>query len=325
MTATLSARQLLQRLRLRQVALLLALRRLGTLRAAAEELGMTQPAASQMLQELEGVLGLALFERVGRGLRPTAAGEAVMAHCEGLEGSLQALARTLDGLREGEGGVLAVGCIPASSPTLLVRAVAQLKRERPLVKVRVVTETSDHLLDLLDAGELDLVIGRLTEGRAHGDYRSVVLASEPLSMVVGARNSRAQERNLSLAGLMNDPWVLQPRPSPMREVLEQEFRLHGLDTPRNLVETASMHTTVFLINEAPMVAVLPAALATRHAAEGLLAVLPLALEHGLEPYRAIVPRQRPLGVAARRFLELVEPGAVEAVRVDADLASAQRS
>jgi molybdate transport repressor ModE-like protein len=309
MTPSPSTRQLLQRLRLRQVALLLALKRLGTLRAAAEDLGMTQPAATQTLKELESVLDVALFERAGRGLKPTAAGEAVMAHCEGLEGSLQALARTLEGLHDGEGGVLAVGCIPASSPTLLVRAVAQLKRERPLLKVRVFTETSDHLLDLLDAGELDLVIGRITEGRAHGDYRSTVLAIEPLSVVVGARNSRALSKDLTLAALMNDPWVLQPRPSPMREVLEQEFRLHGLDVPRNLVETASMHTTVFLINEAPMVAVLPAALALRHAAEGLLAVLPLALRHRLEPYRAIVPRQRPLGAAAKRFLELVEPGA----------------
>ena len=53
MSTSPSAHQLLQRLRLRQVALLLALQRLGTLRAAAEELGLTQPAATQMLRELE--------------------------------------------------------------------------------------------------------------------------------------------------------------------------------------------------------------------------------------------------------------------------------
>ena len=300
-----SARHLLQRLRFRQVALLLALQRLGTLRAAAAELGMTQPAATQMLQELEAALEQPLFERAGRGLRPTPAGTAVMAHFEGLHGSLEALARTLEGLREGGGGVLAVGCIPASSPTLLVQAVAALKRERPLLKVRIVTETSDHLLDLLDQGELDLVIGRIAEGHAHGNYLSTVLAAEPLSVVVGPRNSRAREQALTLQALMRDPWVLQPRPSPMRELLEQEFRLHGLDMPRNLVETASMHTTVFLIYEAPMVAVLPAALAARHEQEGVLRVLPLQLHQALEPYRAIVPKERPLGAAAQRFLELL--------------------
>lgn len=300
----LSARHLLQRLRFRQVALLLALRRVGTLRAAAAELGMTQPAATQMLQELEAALELPLFERAGRGLRPTPAGEAVMAHFEGLHGSLETMARTLEGLRGG-GGLLAVGCIPASSPTLLVQAVAALKREQPLLKVRIVTETSDHLLDLLDQGELDLVIGRIAEGHAHSDYDSTVLAAEPLSLVVGPRNSRAREKALTLQALMRDPWVLQPRPSPMRELLEQEFRLHGLDTPRNLVETASMHTTVFLINEAPMVAVLPATLAARHEVEGVLRVLPLELHQALEPYRAIAPKQRPMSAAAQRFLELL--------------------
>jgi molybdate transport repressor ModE-like protein len=305
MDSVVSARQLLQRLRLRQVALLLALQRLGTLRAAAAELGMTQPAATQTLQELERVLELPLFERAGRGLRATAAGVEVMSHFQGLHGALESLARTLEGLREGGGGVLVVGCIPASSPTLLVQAVARLKRERPLLKLRIVSETSDHLLDLLDQGELDLVIGRITEGHAHGDYDSTVLASEPLSVVVGPKNSRARTRQLALPALMNDPWVLQPRPSPMREVLEQEFRLHGLDTPRNLVETAEMHTTVFLINEAPMVAVLPAALAARHEREGLLKVLPLSLHRTLEPYRAIVPRQRPLAAAGQRLLALL--------------------
>ena len=62
MDAAVSGRHLLQRLRLRQVALLLALQRLGTLRAAAAELGMTQPAATQMLQELERALDVPLFE-----------------------------------------------------------------------------------------------------------------------------------------------------------------------------------------------------------------------------------------------------------------------
>jgi DNA-binding transcriptional LysR family regulator len=303
MSTSPSPHQLLQRLRLRQVALLLALQRRGTLRAASEELGMTQPAATQMLRELENTVDTPLFERVGRGLKPTPAGTAVTAHFEGLQGSLATLARTLQGLRDGAGGQLAVGCIPASSATLLVQAVAKLKRERPLLNVRIVADTSDHLLDLLDRGELDLVIGRLTEGRAHRDYQSAVLAAEPLSVVVGRRNSRSRDKRPTLAGLMQDPWVLQPHPSPMREVLEQEFRRLGLDTPRNLVETASMHTTVALINEALMVAVLPAALASRHEAEGLLRTLPLVLQQTLEPYRAIVARQRPPGPAALRLLE----------------------
>ena len=314
MAATLTGQHLLNRVRLRQVALLLEVRALGTLRAAAAQLGMTQPAATNMLKELESALGVRLFEREGRGLRVTAAGMAVTAHFDGLSGSMAALGRDLDDLRAGGGGSLAVGSILAPSPTLLTRTVAQIKREQPRLRLTVLTETSDHLLDLLQQGLLDVVIGRITEGHAHRDHLTRVLEAERLSVVVGPQHPLAQRRagtrakrvkRLTLADLIDQPWVLQPRESPMREVLEGEFRLHGLDTPHNLVETSSILTTIFLIGEAPMVAVVPASLAAPYAAKDLIHILPLRLSNELEPYGSIVRRGRTLSAAARRFLELL--------------------
>ena len=121
MTEAHAVPQLLNRLRLRQVALLLEVQATGTLRAAAARLGMTQPAATKMLHELENALAIPLFERQGRGLKPTAAGRAVAEHFHGLRGSIAALSRDLQALREGGGGRLAVGHIMASSPVLLTR------------------------------------------------------------------------------------------------------------------------------------------------------------------------------------------------------------
>ena len=83
--STPSTEQLLNRLRLRQVALLLAISEFRTLRNAAFKLGMTQPAASKMLRELEDAFGEPLFERVGRGLKFTATGDAVLANYRKLE------------------------------------------------------------------------------------------------------------------------------------------------------------------------------------------------------------------------------------------------
>ena len=300
-----SSSTLLNRLRLRQVALLLEVRALGTLRAAAAQLGMTQPAATNMLKELESALDIRLFEREGRGLRATAAGAAVMAHFDGLNGSMTALARDLDDLRAGGGGSLAIGSILAPSPTLLTRTVASIKREQPRLRLSVLTETSDQLIDLLDEGTLALVIGRLAEGHAHRDYLIRELEGEPLSVVVGPQHPLAGVRRISLAALIDQPWVLQPRESPMREVLEREFRRLGLDQPQNLVETSSILTTTFLIGEAPMVAVVPASLAARYAAKGLVRVLPVRLVDELESYGSIVRRGRPVSAAANRFLDLL--------------------
>jgi DNA-binding transcriptional LysR family regulator len=305
MEPALSAQLLLNRLRLRQVALLLEVQATGTLRAAAEQLGMTQPAATVMLKELEAAVGVRLFDRAGRGLRATAAGTAVMSHFEGLRGSMAALARELDDLRMGGGGALSVGSILAPSPTLLTRTVARIKVEQPRLRVSVLTETSDRLLDLLEQGKLDLMIGRMADGHAHHEYLFRELEGEGLSVVVGPQHPLARVRRTSLAALIEQPWILQPRESPMREVLEREFRLQGLDAPQNLVETASILTTIFLLAEAPMVAVVPSSLAARYADKNLLQVLPVRLSNQLDPYGSIVRRGRPLSAAAQRFLDLL--------------------
>ena len=126
-----------------------------------------------------------------------------------------------------------------------------------------------------------------------------------LSVVVGPQHPLARVRRTSLAALIDQPWILQPRESPMREVLEREFRLQGLDTPQDLVETASILTTIFLLGEAPMVAVVPSSLAARYAEKKLLQVLPVRLVHQLDPYGSIVRRGRPLSAAAQRFLDLL--------------------
>ncbi|MEO8280375.1 MAG: LysR family transcriptional regulator [Ideonella sp.] len=304
-TTPLSAPLLLNRLRLRQVAMLLEIRSHGTLRAAAANLGMTQPAATNMLKELESALGVRLFDREGRGLKITAAGAAVTAHFEGLNGSMAALAREIEDLRIGGGGLLAVGSILAPSPTLLTRTVARIKLEQPRLRVNLLTETSDRLLDLLEQGALDIAIARMVEGHKQRDYVARLLEGEPLSVVVGPQHPLARARRVALATLIDQPWVLQPRESPMREVLEREFRVQGLDRPQNLVETASIMTTIFLLGEAPMVAVVPTSLATRYADLGSVRILPVRIGVELEPYASIVRRGRPLSAAAARFLDLL--------------------
>jgi DNA-binding transcriptional LysR family regulator len=309
MTDPLAAPQLLNRLRMRQVALLTAVQRHGTLGAAAAQLGMTQPAATKMLHELEATLGCLLFTREGRGLRPTPAGQTVMTHFDGLNGSIEALARDLNALQRGGAGRLCLGSILASSPAWLTDAVAQLKRELPMLELVISIETSNRLMEQLERGELDLVIGRLVEGYTHADYECELLDGEPLSVVVGPQHPLAAQRGLALADLAGQPWILQPRGSPMREVLEREFRLQGLDAPLDRVETASIMTTTSLLAVSQAVAVMPTSVAAPYASHGMVVILPVKIVQQLEPFNTIVRRGRPLSAAAQRFLALLRPPA----------------
>ena len=91
---------------------------------AAAALNMTQSAASKMLHELEQAIGQPLFERVGRGLALTAAGDCVMGYFRGMRGTVSSLARELEELRLGSAGKLFIGSIMAASPGPLTDAAA---------------------------------------------------------------------------------------------------------------------------------------------------------------------------------------------------------
>jgi DNA-binding transcriptional LysR family regulator len=296
--------RLLNRLRMRQVALLLAIEEAGTLRAAAGRLGMTQPAATKMLHELEGTLGQPLFERVGRGLRLAAAGALVLAHFHGLRGTMQALARELEELRLGSGGKLCVGSIMAASPTLLAGAVLQLKARVPLLAVEIVVDSSDRLIERLREGTLDVVIGRVPD-LAQRDFHFRPIADEALAVVAACGHPLAGRRRVSFAALLDHPWIVQSIGSPLRDVIEQEFRSHHAPLPKGLIETSSVMTTVHLVAGTTMVAVIPHSIAAVYRRHGLLEVLRYTLGHGLPSYGSIVRRDRPPSRAAGAFLELL--------------------
>ena len=301
---TSSISQLLNRMRMRQVALILAVGEHGTLRKASGELGMTQPAATRMIQELESALGQKLFERVGRGQKLTPAGTSVLGYFRGLRGSIESMTRELAELQLGSSGRVSIGSIMAPSPTLLTQAIIGLKQAYPLLSVDVTLDTSDRLFELLREGVLDVAIGRV-RGKQWADYVFTPLENEELSIVVGVHHPLAKKKSISFAHLLDYPWILQPTGSPMREVLEQEFRMHQASVPRGLIETASILTTTNLIAETEMIGVVPQSIADTYAKHGLLRVLPCRIQHKMESFGSITRKDRPLSEAARFFLSVL--------------------
>lgn len=296
--------QLLNRLRMRQIALLLAIEEHGTLRAASAQLGMTQPAATKMLHELEGALGQPLFERVGRGLKLTSAGQCVMNYFRGMRGAMEALNRELQELRLGSAGKLFIGSIMAASPAHLTDALIRLKETFPLLSVEISVGTSDRLMEQLREGVLDVVIGRVLS-LSSPDYRFRPIADEALSVIAANEHPLAAQRSVGFSALLHYPWILQPAGSPMRDVMEQEFRTHHAPLPKGLIETASILTTTNLIARTQMIAVIPQSVASRYEQHGLLRILPYTIRHRLAAYGSIVRRDRPASMAAARFLELL--------------------
>ncbi len=305
--------QLLNRLRMRQIALLLGVEEKGTLRAASSALGLSQPAATKMLHELEQALGGPLFDRVGRSLQLNDKGRIAMDYFRGVRGTIESLNRELAEFGRGGMGQLRVGSIMAASPDHLTDALVALKEQFPLLAVKIEVGTSDRLMEQLDEGAVDLVVGRVPL-HVSTDYVFNPMSEEALAIVVGVEHPLRRRRNVSFADLQSYAWILQPPGSPMRDVVEHEFRSNHTPLPRGLIETASVLTTTNLIAKSSMVAVIPQSIAGRYEQRGLLRRVPYQFRHQLASYGTIFRRDRPPSLAARRFVALLHGGGEGTVR-----------
>lgn len=297
---------LLNRLRMRQVLLLLSIQEHRTLRAAAQVMGMTQPAATKMLHELEDALGTKIFDRTGRTLTLNVAGKTVLGFFQGLRGSLESLARELDAMHTGIHGSLSIGSIMAASPAILTDALIAMRRAYPLLSINISTGTSDVLIEALNQGDLDLVIGRIVSVK-HEDYAFRPIANEVLSIVGAANHPLAGKSRVTLEALHQYPWILQAPGSPMRAVIEREFRDQHLALPTNLIETSSILTTADIVARTDMVAVIPESVAAIFADSGRIKVLRYRIKNTLDPYGSLIKRDRPSSPATKAFLTMLHP------------------
>ena len=148
------------------------------------------------------------------------------------------------------------------------------------------------------------MLGRLIAYPAPG-YVFQAIDDEELAVVVGPEHPLARKRQVKFDALLAFQWVLQPAGSPMRDVVDREFRDHDAVIPSGLVETGSILTTINLIRRSPLIAVIPKAVAQRDSEHGVLHIISYRLQRNLEAYGSITLRDRPLSKPAQRFLELL--------------------
>ncbi len=296
---------LLGRLRLRQLLLVVAISDLTSLRKAADQVGISQPAATKMLAELESALGVPLFQRGRRGMVATAYGAALIRHAHVVISDVGAMRDEISGLASGTAGRLAIGMITAAAAGPLSIAVAQLKKRRPRLDVTIAVETSDILIPMLEQGRLDAVIGRRVPSGHAADLEFTEIGPERLSVVTGAANSLRDQPHLTLPALRNEAWILQPWSSPLRQVVEAAFRDARMETPTNVIETASILTATTLLQHSDMVSVVPHSVALHYVSSGMMAILPVSLSKELDPYGILTRKTRAPMPALAELMALI--------------------
>jgi DNA-binding transcriptional LysR family regulator len=180
----------------------------GSVTAAAAHLGYTPSAVSQQVAALEKEAGIALLERVGRGVRPTAAGRLLTGHAAVISQHVAEAETALADLRAGRTGRLAIRYFASVGPTLLAPALARLRREHPGVTIDPsLAEPNDPLPDV-EHGTADLaIVVRRTSDDGRPGIRVMHLLDDPYQAVLPTGHPLAGQQVIDLADLAGEPWV----------------------------------------------------------------------------------------------------------------------
>jgi DNA-binding transcriptional LysR family regulator len=146
----------------------------GSFSAAADALHMAQPSLSEQVRRLEAELGVALFRRVGRGLAPTAAGQALRPRAERVLAEVEAARAAVVDVRELRGGTAAFGVFGSARYYLGAEVVRDFHRAHPDVRIRLVGQNSSEVVEAVRSGRLEAGIVVLPVDDAGLDLRPVL-------------------------------------------------------------------------------------------------------------------------------------------------------
>ena len=280
-----------------------AIARAQSARSAARSLGLTQPALTRSLQELEQELGSTLFERHARGMALTPAGERFLVRAQA---ALEEVRRGFEEAGQARGdmqGSVAVALSSAVVLAMLPSAYKQFRRECPQVRLRIVESLFPAAEPALRDGRLDFYVGPRPERALSHAYRVQLLFHN--ERVVMARKGHPLRNARSMQALLQAEWIVTGLRERLELEFEEQFTALGLATPSAVTVAESMLALLALVTSTDSLALLPRQWADTPMFRALVAPIKVA-EPLMAPDIVQVSRARlPLTPAAERLLMLL--------------------
>lgn len=207
---------------------------MGHVGKAAKRLYRTQPALTSCVRRLESAFGISLFERVGRGIRLTPAGERLLAKARSLRLAANETAREMQELASGVAGHIRIGVVPTAARHLLPAVCRNFLKETPGVTLKTVIGQGSVLTAALKAGDLDLIIA--FDAKAANDFVAHEIFSD-VAVVAAAASHPIHRKHATMRDLLKYHWVLAGPSAETRLWLDQAFDRCGLPRPTVQIET----------------------------------------------------------------------------------------
>jgi DNA-binding transcriptional LysR family regulator len=271
----------------------------GSVTRAAERLHVAQPSLSQALRTFERELGTELFHRVGRGVRLSAAGEALVGPARQILRATDDARSTISGVVELRTGTLEVAALATLAVDPMAGLIGRFREQYPGVQVRMLEpENADGARELVTAGICELAAAHLPV--TGGEITAHPLGEQELQFVLPAKLAPSGGRALTARELARTPLVVSPPGTSTRMLLEHALDEVGV-TPRIAVETAAREAIVPLVLAGAGAALLPAPLAREAERRGAVV---RSAHPKITRTVGLIHRRSPLSAAARAFLTL---------------------
>lgn len=229
----------------------------GTFTRAASVEGVSQPALTAKIGLLERQLGTRLIDRGRQGAKLNSYGKLLLRHARMIDTTLEWAAREVDLAKSGERGPLVVGVTPISLIELLPKALDKLDRAGTSAHITIKEADDDAAIDMLEAGEIDLMLGGVVAGRSAENIKQIHLADFPLHLVVGRESPLWGSDGVFLEEVIDQPWTLPASGSVIRSYVDAIFVGAGQDLPTSYWSCSGMAALKAVVSHTRRITVMP--------------------------------------------------------------------
>lgn len=276
---------------------------------AARSLNISQPALSRSIRMLEQAVGMPLLDRSARGVAPTAYGELLLSHARTIKVNLGQALTEVEAFSGNRLGEIAVGATPAVS-NLVIGAIARLQADQPQLKVRAFESASADLIAQVRTGELDVFIGPAADV-PEPEMIEERLFTERFNLWARSSHPLLRRRNLRLADLGGEAWIMPQRESSLRKHLDVELRRAKILLTGPVTETSSLLLVKGLLVKSNRIALLAPTVLSMEREAGLVKALKGQWSFPSRSYSIYSRQRRNRTAAMHAFIRAIKAMAAE--------------
>lgn len=280
------------RLRIRQLQAVVAIAEQRSLLAASRYLGVSQPALSKTLQEIEETVGVRIFDRTSRGVVPNVYGQAIVIRARTVLAELNRIGDDLVQISNQSAGTVVIGALPTAAAGILPATLAMLRSRHSRLGIKVLQGRTHDLLPLLESGGLDVIVGRLYTPQSPDDFVREELYEEPISVLARAGHPIFGSDVDGSNALLDYDLVLPSLEQRMGQDVDQVVIALGSKLPIPLMRASSLSFIRELVLSGDVLAILPRMTMAGDILRGTIRVVSMDIPTPRRPAGLIVPRHR---------------------------------